>query len=82
MDLFIAEVNDLAIMARDVGNEYLNVPCQEKIWFAAGPEHGPEKTGKVMVMVSDLYGLKSTGEACIIMFKETLRNIYFFANGG
>ena len=55
MDFLISELNDLYIMACDIGNAYLNVPCRENIWFAAGPEHGPEKTGKVIVMVRDLY---------------------------
>ena len=37
----------------------MNAPCQEKIWSAAGPDHGPEKRGSVMVMVGSLYGLKN-----------------------
>ena len=32
----IAELNDLEVMACDVGNAYLNTPCREKIWFMAG----------------------------------------------
>jgi hypothetical protein len=55
----IAELNGLDIMACDVG-ACLNAPCREKIWFAAGAEHG-EKRGKVMVVVRALYGLKSSG---------------------
>jgi hypothetical protein len=39
----IAELNDLDIMAYDVGNAYLNAPCREKIWFKAGAEHGDKK---------------------------------------
>ena len=51
----MAELNDLDIMACDVKNEYLNAPYREKIWFTAGPEHGTEKTGKVMVMFRNLW---------------------------
>ena len=36
----IAGINDLDIMACDVRNAYFNEPCQEKIWFAAGPDNG------------------------------------------
>ena len=58
MDFLVAELNDLDIMACDVGNEYFNAPFLERIWFAAGPEHGSEKTVKIMGMVRDLYGLR------------------------
>ena len=58
--LLISKLNDLDIIVCDVGNAYLNAPCQEEIWFAAGPDQGPEKTGKVMVMVIALDGLKSS----------------------
>ena len=36
----IAALNDLDIMACNVGNAYLNAPCHEKVWFVAGPEFG------------------------------------------
>ena len=68
LKFLIAGINDLYIMACDIRNEYFNAPFQEKICFAAGPEHKPLKTGNVMVMVRYLYGLKSSGAACIIMF--------------
>ena len=68
LKFLIAGINDLYIMACDIRNAYFNAPFQEKIWFAAGPEHKPVKTGNVMVMVRYLYGLKSSGAACIIMF--------------
>ena len=32
----VAELNDLDVMAYDVGNAYLNAPCRGKIWFVAG----------------------------------------------
>ena len=38
--LLIAELNELDVMACDVGNAHLNAPCREKIWFVAGLEHG------------------------------------------
>ena len=55
LDFLIYGLNDLDIMVCYVGNAYLNSPCQDNIWFAEGPEHVLEKTGKVMVMVRDLY---------------------------
>ena len=68
---------DLYIIECDVVYEYLNAPCLENIWLAAGPEHGPEKTGKVMVMVRYSYWVNSSGAACRTMFAETLRSMDF-----
>ena len=62
-------------MEYDVVNAYLNAPYWEKIWLAAGPDHGLEKTSKIMVMVRDLYDLKSSGEAWRSVFIDTLCNI-------
>ena len=50
IELFIAEMNDLDVMACDIGNAYLNALCKENIWFKAGAECG-EHQGKVMIMV-------------------------------
>ena len=36
----IAALNNLDVVACDVGNAYLNAPCREKVWFVAGPEFG------------------------------------------
>ena len=37
----IAALNDIKIVACDVGNAYLNAaPCRKKVWFVAGPEFG------------------------------------------
>ena len=63
----IAALNDLDLMACDIGNAYLNAPCREKIWFEAGPECG-ELAGKVCKLVRALYGLKSSGAAWRAMF--------------
>ena len=39
----IAGLNDLDVLACDIGNTYLNAPCQEKVWFEAGAEFGSRK---------------------------------------
>ena len=61
----------------DVRNAYLNAPCRENIWFIADPKYVPEKTGKMVVMVRDLYGSKSRRKYWGTMFAETLHDIYF-----
>ena len=64
-------------MTCDIVNSYLNTPCRDNSWFAAGLQHVPKKTGKIMVMVWDLYGLKSRGADQRKMSTEKLRDIYF-----
>ena len=51
----VGAINDLDIMACNIGNAYLNAPCREKIWFEAGPECG-ELNGKPCKLVRALYG--------------------------
>ena len=76
MALLIADLNDLDVMACDVGNAYLNAPFREKIWFAAGQEHG-ERYGKVMFVIRDFYGLKSSRASRIAIFAATLDEMVF-----
>ena len=71
--IFIAELNDLDIMAGDVGNAYLEALTHEKIYFIAGPEFG-ELEGTIMIVVKALYGLKTSGERYREHFADYLLN--------
>ena len=68
----LADLNDVEITSAEIGNEYLNAKCQEKIWTVAGTEFGSEK-GKVVLVVRALYGLNSPGAAWRQMLAQTLR---------
>ena len=72
----IAALNDIEIIACDVGNACLNTPCREKVWFVAGPELG-SRQGTVVKVVRALYGLKSSGAAWREMFNSTVLEIGF-----
>jgi hypothetical protein len=72
----LAALNDLDIVACDVGNAYLNAPCREKIWFVAGPEFG-SRQGTVIKIVRALYGLKSSGAAWRAMFNTSIIEMGF-----
>jgi hypothetical protein len=72
----IAALNDIEIIACDVGNAYLNAPCREKVWFVAGPEFG-SRQGTVVKVVRALYGLKSSGAAWREMFNTTVLEMGF-----
>ena len=67
----LAALNSLKVLAGDVGNAYLNAPCQEKVYVIVGPEiFGPEAAGKPAYIVRSLYGLRSAGNA----WREHLSN--------
>ena len=72
--LLMASLNELELSSCDIGNAYLNAPCQEKIWFVAGPECGKDR-GKVCVLVRALYGLKSSGASWRAMFSCFIRDV-------
>ena len=56
---FLAELNDLDIVAADIGNAYLHGFTKEKIYTTAGPEFG-ELECRVLICVKSLYGLKTS----------------------
>ena len=56
--LLVGALNDLDIFACDIGNAYLDAPCQERICFEAEVECGREMKGQVMELCRALYGLK------------------------
>lgn len=70
-------LNDLDIMACDIGNAYLNAPCRDKVWFVAGPEFGSRRQGMVVKVVLALYGLKLSGASWRSMFNTTIRDMGF-----
>ncbi len=72
----LAALNDLDILACDIGNATLNAPCQEKIWFVAGPEFG-SRQGTVIRIVRVLYGLKLSGASLRAMFNNSIQNMGF-----
>jgi len=57
----LATLNDLSILSADVQNAYLNAPTKERVYTTAGPEFGPSRMGKPVLIVRALYGLKSSG---------------------
>ncbi|MGH3054233.1 MAG: reverse transcriptase domain-containing protein, partial [Gaiellaceae bacterium] len=58
--LLIAALNDLDVLAADIGNAYLNAKTREKVYTTAGKEFG-SKQGQPVLIVRALYGLKTSG---------------------
>jgi hypothetical protein len=74
--LMIAALNDLDILAADVGNAYLNAETKEKVYAIAVPEFG-SKQGQTIIITRALYGLKSSGAAWRAHFAESLHQLGF-----
>jgi hypothetical protein len=72
----LAALNDLDILATDIGSTYLNAPTQEKLYSTAGKEFGSHE-GETIVIVHALYGLKSGGAAWRAHLANTLISLGF-----
>ncbi len=73
----IAALNDIDILATDIGNAYLQAPAREKVHTTAGPEFGPNHVGKTVIVARARYGLKSSGAAWHAQFSNTLCSMDF-----
>jgi hypothetical protein len=73
----IAALNDLDIMAADIGNAYINADVHEKVYFIAGDEFGPARKGKRVVIIKALYGLKTSRAAWRAHFADILHSMGF-----
>jgi hypothetical protein len=72
----VAALNDLDILAADIGNAYLNAPCRERLYTTAGPEFGPDQ-GKQVVIVRALYGLRTSGASWHAQLADTMTRLEF-----
>ena len=64
IEFILKSLNDLDIFAYNIGNALQNVKYIEKNWTKACTEFCTE-TGMVMIIAIALYGLKSSGAACM-----------------
>ena len=76
ISLTISALNDLKVLACDIKNAYLTAKFRENIWTIAGPEFGYD-TGKLMIVVRALYGLKSSGAPFRSLLSKTLYDIRY-----
>jgi hypothetical protein len=76
----IAALNDLDILAADIGNAYINADVREKVYFIAGDEFGINKKGKRVVIIKALYGLKTSGAAWRAYFAEVLHGMGYISS--
>jgi hypothetical protein len=75
--LLLVALNDVDLLATDLGNAYLNATPREKVYATAGPEFGAELEGRNVLIVRALYGLKSSGAAWRAHLANTLVTLGF-----
>lgn len=73
----LAALNDVDLLAADIGNAYLNAPTRERVYTTAGLEFGAELQGQSVLIVRALYGLKSSGAAWRAHLAGTLQSLGF-----
>ncbi len=73
----LAALNELDILAADIGNAYLNVDTREKVHTTLGAEFGQNMIGKTAVICKALYGLKSSGAAWHAHLAATLHDLQY-----
>jgi hypothetical protein len=78
MIAFLAKHNEMELWATDIGNAYLEAYTSEKVCIIAGGEFG-ELASHLLVIVTALYGLKSSGLRWSEQFSVVLHNMGFRA---
>ncbi len=73
----LAALNEVDILAADIGNTYLNADTREKVHTTLGLEFGQELAGKTAVICKALYGLKSSGAAWRAHLANTLHDLQY-----
>jgi hypothetical protein len=73
----LAALNDVDILAADIGNAYLNADAREKVHTTLGIEFGQNMAGKTAIICKALYGLKSSGAAWRAHLANTLHDLQY-----
>ena len=74
--IFLGELNHLELWGADIGNAYLEVFTDEKLYIVAGPEF-QELEGYLLIFLKALYGLKSSGKRWAEVINGILRDMKF-----
>jgi len=73
----LAALNEVDILAANIGNAYLNADCREKVHTTLGIEFGQNMVGKTVVICKALYGLKSSAAAWWAHLATTLHDLQY-----
>ena len=56
----LATIGKLKLWAADIGNAFLNGYTRDKLYIVAGPEFGPEREGKELILYKSMYGARAS----------------------
>ena len=70
----MADLNDLEVLAADVGNTFLYGTTKEKLYTFLGPGHGI-LSNKWLIIEKSLYGLKTSAARWHEAFSDILRGL-------
>jgi hypothetical protein len=70
---FLADLNSLDLWATDIGNACLEAFTMERNYIVAGPEFG-QLEGHYLIIIKELYGLRTSGQRWHECFADCLRN--------
>ena len=73
----LASILGLEVLSADLGNAYINTPCQEKIWCEAGFELGSNLDSTVLIIERALYRLKRSAASWRNMLPQTMIEMGF-----
>ena len=73
----LAVLNDLDIFVIDIQNAYLTAPYSDKFKITCGPGFGSENMEKTLIVVRDLYGLRSAGTSFRNHLAECMPNLKY-----
>ena len=74
--IFLGKLNNLELWGTGIGNEYLEAFTDEKLYIVAGPEF-QELEGFILIFLTALYGLKSSGKRWADVVHGILRDMKF-----
>ena len=76
LSIFLGKLNHLELWGEDIGNAYLEVPTEEKLYIVAGPEF-EDWEGYILTFSKALYGLKSSGKRWAETSHDILKDMNF-----
>ena len=74
--IFLGKLNNLDLWGADIGNAYLEAFTDKKLYIVAGPEF-QEIEGYIIIFLTSLYGLKSSGKRLAEVIHGILRDVKF-----
>jgi len=73
----LAALNDVEVLSADIQNAYISAPTKERRFARCKLEFGAANTGRPVLIVRALYGMRTSGKAFREHLASTLRDLKF-----